>query len=86
MFKSKTVIKKLPKNMPPPPKPGMVLVKKKRAAPTSSKNEEADAKKKRIEDLKALESKMKSKEFAFETTSLIWRIFFAIKDEYENLI
>jgi len=52
-------IKKLPKNMPPPPKPGMVLVKKKRAAPTSSKDEEADAKKKRIEDLKALESKMK---------------------------
>ena len=49
--------------MPPPPKPGMVLVKKKRAAPVSAKNEEADAKKKRIDDLKALESKMKSKPF-----------------------
>jgi len=47
--------------MPPPPKPGMVLVRKKRAAPISVNNEEADAKKKRIEDLKALESKMKSK-------------------------
>lgn len=69
------MIKKLPKNMPPPPKPGMVLVKKKRAAPTSSKNEEADAKKKRIEDLKALESKMKSKQLAFETSSSRCSIF-----------
>jgi hypothetical protein len=71
LFSKVKLIKKLPKNMPPPPKPGMVLVKKKRAAPSSAKNEEADAKKKRIEDLKALESKMKSKQFAFETTSLI---------------
>lgn len=54
-------MQELPKNMPPPPKPGMVLVKKKRAAPVNSNNEEADAKKKRIDDLKALESKMKSK-------------------------
>lgn len=38
----------------------MILVKKKRAAPAAKNNEDDDAKRKRIEDLKALESQMKS--------------------------